>query len=54
MKLFKSKERGVEYIEIYNFKLEKEIQVFVEKNSDTFFKFDFVRSMSPIGEFRLN
>jgi hypothetical protein len=37
MKVFKTKDKGVEYVEIHPFKLEKEIQELVEKNSETFF-----------------
>ena len=40
MKVFKTKEKGVEYVEIYPFKLEREIQELVEKNTETFFNLD--------------
>jgi hypothetical protein len=54
MKVFKTKDKGVEYVEIHPFKLEKEIQELVEKNSETFFNLEFVRSEFPIGEFRID
>jgi hypothetical protein len=54
MKVFKTKDKGVEYVEIHPFKLEKEIQDLVEKNTETFFNLEFVRSEFPIGEFRID
>ena len=54
MKVFKTKDKGVEYVEIHPFKLEKEIQELVEKNTETFFNLEFVRSEFPIGEFRID
>lgn len=54
MKLFKTKEKGVEYVEINPFKLEKEIQELVEKNTETFFNLEFVRSEFPISDFRID
>jgi predicted transport protein len=54
MKVFKTKEKGVEYVEIHPFKLEREIQELVEKNTETFFNLEFVRSEFPIGEFRID
>jgi hypothetical protein len=43
MNVFKTKEKGVEYVEIHPFKLEWEIQELVEKNTETFFILQFVR-----------
>jgi hypothetical protein len=54
MKVFKTKHKGVEYVEIPPFKLEKIIQELVEKKSETFFNLEFVRSKFPIGEFRID
>jgi hypothetical protein len=54
MEVFKTKDKAVEYVEIQSFKLEKEIQELVEKNTETFFNLEFVRSEFPIGEFRID
>lgn len=54
MKVFRSKEKGVEFVEIHPFKLEKEIQDLVERNTETFFNLEFVCSEFPLGEFRID
>jgi predicted transport protein len=54
MKLFKTKETGVEFVEISPFKFEKEIQELVEKNTEIFFNLEFVRSEFPISDFRID
>ncbi|PLK45378.1 hypothetical protein [Emticicia sp. TH156] len=54
MEVFNLKNNKVEFIELYPFKVEKEIQEIIEKNTDTFFRLEFVRSEFPIGEFRID
>jgi hypothetical protein len=47
MKVFITKDKGVEYVEIHPSKLEKEIQELIEKNTHTFFNKELVRSEFP-------
>lgn len=54
MELYKIKENNVEFVEVNPFKLEKDIQNLIEKNTDTFFGLEFVRSEFTIGEFRID
>jgi hypothetical protein len=54
MNLYQLKGSKTEFIGLNPFKLEKEIQVMVENNTETFFNLEFVRSEFPIGEFRID
>jgi len=54
MEVFNIKNNKVELVELNPFKLEKDIQEVIEKNTDTFFSLEFVRSEFPIGEFRID
>ncbi len=54
MNLYQLKGSKTEFIGLHPFKLEREIQELVEKNTDTFFNLEFVRSEFPIGEFRID
>ena len=54
MKIFKIKEKGVDFIQMIPFKIEKEIQVTIEKNCNEFFGLEFVRSEFTVGEFRID
>lgn len=54
MNLYQLKGSKTEFIGLHPFKLEREIQELVEKNTETFFNLEFVRSEFPIGEFRID
>jgi hypothetical protein len=54
MEVFKIKDHKVEVVELNPFKLEKDIQEVIEKNTESFFGLEFVRSEFPIGEFRID
>ncbi len=54
MEVFNIKDHKVEVVELNPFKLEKDIQEVIEKNTETFFNLEFVRSEFPIGEFRID
>jgi len=54
MEVFKIKDHKVEVVELNTFKLEKDIQEVIEKNTESFFGLEFVRSEFPIGEFRID
>jgi hypothetical protein len=54
MEVFNIKNNKVEVVELNPFKLEKDIQGVIEKNTESFFGLEFVRSEFPIGEFRID
>ena len=54
MEVFNIKNNKVEVVELNPFKLEKDIQDVIEKNTESFFGLEFVRSEFPIGEFRID
>ena len=54
MEVFNIKDHKVEVVELNPFKLEKDIQEVIEKNTESFFGLEFVRSEFPIGEFRID
>jgi len=54
MEVFNLKNNKVEVVELNPFKLEKDIQDVIEKNTESFFGLEFVRSEFPIGEFRID
>jgi hypothetical protein len=54
MEVFNIRNNKVEVVELNPFKLEKEIQEVIEKNTESFFDLEFVRSEFPIGEFRID
>jgi hypothetical protein len=54
MEVFNIKNNKVEVVELNPFKLEKDIQEVIEKNTESFFGLEFVRSEFPIGEFRMD
>lgn len=54
MRVFKINPKGVSYVEHHPFKIEKDIQEIVERNTNTFFGLEFVRSEFSIGEFRID
>jgi len=54
MNLYQLKGSKTEFIGLHPFKLEKEIQELVEKNTDVFFNLELVRSEFTIGEFRID
>ena len=54
MNLYQLKGSKTEFIGLHPFKLEREIQELVEKNTESFFNLEFVRSEFPIGEFRID
>jgi hypothetical protein len=54
MEVFNIKNNKVEVVELNPFKLEKDIQDVMEKNTESFFGLEFVRSEFPIGEFRID
>ena len=54
MEMYKIIDKGVEFIEVNPFNLEKDIQKLIEKNTETFFGLEFVRSEFSIGEFRID
>jgi len=54
MELYNFENGKVELVDLNPFKLEKEIQEIVEKNTDVFFQLEFVRSEFTIGEFRID
>ena len=54
MEVFNIKDHKVEVVELNPFKLERDIQVVIEKNTESFFGLEFVRSEFPIGEFRID
>jgi predicted transport protein len=54
MEVFNIKNNKVELVDLNPFKLEKDIQDVIEKNTESFFGLEFVRSEFPIGEFRID
>lgn len=54
MEVFNIKSGNVELIEQSPFKLEREIQDVIEKNTLTFFKLEFIRSEFSIGNYRID
>ena len=54
MEVFSIKNGNVESIEPTPFKLEREIQNVIEKNTQSFFGLEFVRSEFPIGNYRID
>jgi hypothetical protein len=54
MELFNIKNGRVEIIDSTSFKLEKEIQSVIEKNTESFFRLEFVRSEFSIGNYRID
>jgi hypothetical protein len=54
MEVFKIKQNSVELVERVPFKLEKDIQEVIEKNTEAFFGLEIVRSEFSIGEFRID
>jgi hypothetical protein len=54
MEVFNIKSGIVELIEQSPFKLEREIQDVIEKNTLTFFKLEFIRSEFSIGNYRID
>ena len=54
MEVFNIDNNKVEVIELNPFKLERDIQEIIEKNTESFFGLEFVRSEFPIGEFRID
>jgi hypothetical protein len=54
MEVFNIKNNKVELVDLNPFKLEKDIQEVIEKNTEPFFGLEFVRSEFPIGEFRID
>jgi hypothetical protein len=54
MEVFNIKNNKVELVDLNPFKLEKDIQEVIEKNTESFFGLEFVRSEFPIGEFRID
>jgi len=54
MEVFNIKNNKVEVVELNPFKLDKDIQDVIEKNTESFFGLEFVRSEFPIGEFRID
>jgi hypothetical protein len=54
MEVYSIKNNKVEFVELNPFKLEKDIQEVIEKNTDTFFGLEFVRTEFSIGEFRID
>lgn len=54
MEVFNIKNGRVEIIDSTSFKLEKEIQDVIEKNTESFFRLEFVRSEFSIGNYRID
>lgn len=54
MEVFNIKNGKVEIVEPTLFKLEKEIQDVIEKNTQSFFGLEFIRSEFPIGNYRID
>lgn len=54
MEVFNIKNNKIEVVELNPFKLEKDIQEVIEKNTESFFGLEYVRSEFPIGEFRID
>ena len=54
MKVFRTTDRGVEPVELYPFKTEKDIQELVEKNTSTFINLEFLRTEFPVRDFRID
>jgi len=54
MEVFNIKNNKVELVDLNPFKLEKDIQEVIEKNTESFFGLEFVRSEFSIGEFRID
>ena len=54
MELFNLKKDTVEEVSLKPFKLEKEIQDLVEKNTETFFQLEFICSELTVGKFRID
>ena len=54
MEVFNIKNGKVEIVEPTPFKLEREIQNVIEKNTQSFFGLEFVRSEFPIGKYRID
>ena len=54
MELFNLKNDKVEEVELKPFKLEKDIQSLVEKNTETFFQLEFIYSELTVGNYRID
>lgn len=54
MELFKIVNEKIQEINLLPFKLEREIQNLVEKNTDTFFQLEFISSELTVGNYRID
>ena len=54
MEVFNLKNDKVEEVELKPFKLEKDIQNLVEKNTETFFELEFIYSELTVGDYRID
>ena len=54
MEVFNLKNNKIEFVELYPFKLEKEIQAIIERNTEVFFRLEFVCSEYSVGDFRID
>ena len=54
MELFNLKNDKVEEVELKPFKLERDIQSLVEKNTETFFQLEFIYSELTVGKYRID
>lgn len=54
MELFNLKNEHVERVELKPFKLEKDIQSLVEKNSERIFELEFIRTEYSLGKYRID
>ena len=54
MEVFNLKNDTVEEVELKPFKLEKDIQNLVEKNTETFFELEFIYSELTVGDYRID
>jgi len=54
MEVFNLKNDKVEEVELKPFKLERDIQNLVEKNTETFFQLEFISSELTVGNYRID
>jgi RecB family endonuclease NucS len=54
MEVFNLKNDKVEEVELKPFKLERDIQNLVEKNTETFFQLEFISSELTVGKYRID
>ena len=54
MELFNFKNNNIKEVKIKPFKLEKEIQSIIEKNTKTFFDLEFIATELTIGNYRVD